>query len=329
MKNIQSFNTIYNHINSSIFPKLNVAWLEAKKESHRNLIIVLLLCAIIDIPIFYFIFSNPYLGISHNNSSLTLFNIAYTTILLLMLDLFIGLFIFSLFWKKNKKYKVLFKTLIINELINNFYDDLKYYPNYKISSRIYDEANYNRYYNRYYSDDYLTAKLNNTYPIQMGEVTVQKVTHHRSSNGSSHTSTTTWFSGLFAKIEIPKSINSNLQIASNGNLASTKYKLELDSSEFEKLFDVSATNNIIGMQLLTSDVMEKLIDFRKKNDMKYDITILNNNIYLRFNCGKMFESGYQNNGELDEAVLKKYYNILNFTYDLSTHLIELIDLTEI
>ena len=42
----------------------------------------------------------------------------------------------------------------------------------------------------------------------------------------------------------------------------------MDSQEFEKSFDVTASDKIKAMQLLTSDVMADLIDFKnnsKKN----------------------------------------------------------------
>ena len=68
-------------------------------------------------------------------------------------------------------------------------------------------------------------------------------------------------------------------------------RLEMDSSEFEKYFDVKASDKILGMQLLTSDVMEELIEFQNKTKMKYDVYIKDNELYLRFHSGKMFEIG--------------------------------------
>ena len=70
-----------------------------------------------------------------------------------------------------------------------------------------------------------------------------------------------------------KSIMGDLRITQNGSLMFDK-KLEMDSSEFEKYFDVQASNQIIGMQLLTTDVMEELVDFENKTKMKFDIIIV-------------------------------------------------------
>lgn len=99
--------------------------------------------------------------------------------------------------------------------------------------------------------------------------------------------------------------------------------------EFEKYFDVSASNKIIGMQLLTSDIMEDLLEFKNKTNMQYDISIINSNIYLRFYCGEMFEPTSLKKGILDKETIEKYFYMINFTYNLSKKLIELINETEI
>lgn len=83
------------------------------------------------------------------------------------------------------------------------------------------------------------------------------------------------------------------------------------------------------MGLLTADVMQDLINFRKATNMPYDITIINNNIYLRFHCGAMFEPTALKKGIVEEKTFKKYYDIVNFIDTLSKELINLIEETEI
>jgi len=239
------------------------------------------------------------------------------------------IFIISLFFrKKQRKYNTVFKEIIIKKLIENFYNNIEYFPNKQMPRRIYDEERY-EYYNRYYSDDYIEAKINNKYDIGMAEVRTVEESTRRDSNGRTHTTRTTKFHGIFAKIVIDKSINSELKIKRNGSAAFSKNRLEMDSSEFEKYFDVSSTNKIIGMQLLTADVMEELIEFENKTNMRYDIVIKNNNIYLRFHSGTMFEPQALKKGIINKESLQKYFYMLNFTYNLSDKIIKLIHETEI
>ena len=52
-------------------------------------------------------------------------------------------------------------------------------------------------------------------------------------------------------------------------------------------------------------------------------------MYLRFHTGALFELNSIKKGAFDKELLKKYYNILDFSYTLSKMLIDLIGKTEI
>ena len=103
----------------------------------------------------------------------------------------------------------------------------------------------------------------------------------------------------------------------------------MDSSEFEKYFNVYASDKIIGMQILTADIMEDILEFKNLTKQHFDIFINNNNIYLRFHCGSMFEIRTLKSGPIDEQNLKKYYDILNFADNLSRKIIKIINETEL
>ena len=237
--------------------------------------------------------------------------------------------ILSLCFSKNKKaYMSSFKENIIQKLLCNFYSNVDYIPQKQMPRETYNLASYNEYYNRYYSDDYMEGLLLDKYFIKMAEVLTQEEETHTDSDGHTHTTTTTKFHGLFSQIKMEKSINSNLLIRRNHSIIG-KNRLEMDSDEFEKYFDVSSTNQIIGMQLLTHDIMELLVSFEKTTKIKYDISIYNNIMYLRFHTGTMFEGWSFKKGAFNEEILRKYYNVLDFTYTLSKMLIELIEKTEI
>ena len=231
--------------------------------------------------------------------------------------------------KKQNAYKLEFKQVIIKKLIDNFYDNLEYYPLKEMPERIYEKPNYNEYYNEYHSEDYFEGQIKNKYYIDMAEVFTEHVETHTDSEGNTHTTRITIFHGLFAKVTSEKSITSELRIVQDKIGKYNKNRLNMDSSEFEKYFDVITDNKIIAMQLLTADVMEEMIEFENKTNMKYDIVVKENEIYLRFHCGDMFEPQSVRKGIINKAQLKKYFYMLNFTYNLSNRLIELINETEI
>lgn len=105
-------------------------------------------------------------------------------------------------------------------------------------------------------------------------------------------------------------------------------KVELDSQEFEKNFNVYCTDKIIALQLLTADIMQLLINFKYEINMNYEITIKNSNIYIRFMSGKMFENANVFKFSLDKKMLYKYYKILDFSFTLTNILLDLIKNTE-
>ncbi len=319
---MKTFDEIYEEIQSGDNKELQMAWEIAKKKNEKANEIALITCLIIDI--FAII-----IFLSKGISSQYIFLILPSIIFLLVINLFVVVIINILFTGKEKNiYNEKYKKVVINKLMNNFYENLEYFPQKSIPEHIYKEAKYDEFYDNYESEDYFEAQINNEYSIQMAEVHIQEEQEYEDSNGETQTREITKFHGLFAKIVMDKSINSELRIMQNGEILS-KNRLKMDSSEFEKYFDVKASDKIIGMQLLTADVMEELIAFIEKTNMKYDICLKNNELYIRFHCGAMFEPGNIKKGMIDKTSLQKYFYMLNFTYNLTNKLIKLVNDTHI
>lgn len=238
--------------------------------------------------------------------------------------LFVSLFIFILISAlsgKHRKYNEAFKEKIIAPFIKEYNENLEYNPKMGMDRKTYLAGEFEGYFDRYYSEDLITGELDGNHKIIMAEVHTQ----NESTDSEGHTSTTTIFHGLFAQIDLNKSIEQKIKIRRNGiSLFSGKERVKLDSSEFEKLFDVYSTDAITAVRLLTSDVMEMLIEFRNKNKVIPEITIKNNKLYLRFYTGSVFEASSSNDG-LNKEKLQKHYNIINFTLGLTEKVIKNIN----
>ena len=103
----------------------------------------------------------------------------------------------------------------------------------------------------------------------------------------------------------------------------------MDSSEFEKAFNVYTSDKIKGMQILTADIMDDILEFKNKTKYNFDIYIKDDKIYLRFSCGHIFEPYFRKNEILNEKSLKSYYDILSFTCELTNKIIKVINEVEI
>lgn len=303
----KGFEELYSEIESNNISKFEDVEKRAKQESKKNMMISIIICVVLDILLFK----------SLNSGIMTLLPIA-------IVDIFVFVIINLVFSKNKREYTRVFKENVIGALVANFYDDLIYEPKGSVSRYVYNEGRYNEYYNRYKSEDYIQGKIDNKYFIEMGEVKTEKEETERDSNGNTRTTTDTVFHGIFAKVQMEKSLQTSLQIRDNWN-TSRGERVKMDSAMFEKYFDVASDNKIITMQILTHDVMEILMDFRNKMNMKFDISIYGNQMYLRFNTGAVFEMKSLKKGAFDKAMLNKYYNILDFTYTLSRKIIELIE----
>ena len=325
---MKTFDEIYQELQGKENSELNKAWALAKEEQQKKNKITIKVCLIIDIVILIlYLFSN-----TTNKYGFNTFKLVQSLQILMtmfVIDIIIYAILSMVFSKKQNEYRKVYKSAVIEQIMKNFYNNLEYFPYKQMPEYIYEEGKYNEFYNRYSSDDYFEALLNNKYGVQMAEVITKKVERHTDSKGRTSTTTTLIFHGLFSKVVMEKSINSELRIMRNGKFSFDKKQLKMDSSEFEKYFDVHASNQIIGMQLLTADVMEELIEFQNKTNIKYEITINNNQLYLRFHCGAMFEPKNIKAGMLDKESLEKYFYMINFTYNLSNKLIKLIEETQI
>jgi len=190
----------------------------------------------------------------------------------------IGIMVVVIISAVNKgKYTALFKQKVIEPFIKNIDENLNYNPNGKIESSLYRKGEFEGF-DRYSSEDAIEGILDGKYRVRMAEVH----TEDESTDSDGNTHTYTLFYGIFGNIECAKDIKTNLKIRSDkgvlGNIFKGKTKLEMDSTEFEKYFDINAENKIIAMQILTSDVMQMMIEFREQSKIKYELTIKENQI---------------------------------------------------
>ena len=90
----------------------------------------------------------------------------------------------------------------------------------------------------------------------------------------------------------------------------------MDSAEFEKNFDIYSSDQILAMRILTSDIMDYMVNFTTENKVKFEITILNQDLFIRIHCKNMFEASLSKSS-IDENILKEYYTYLNFMCELN------------
>lgn len=320
---MKTIDEIYNELqNEKSIKELSNEWKEITFNKKRQNKILTIICVPLDIFIICVIKNSmmPNLVIKLPTLLLLLLIIIITNAMIFMMGT-VTLQASSKQLDFNKKYK----NIVFKKIINNFYNNLEYFPYKQMPEYIYRSNEY-EFYDNYDSKDYFEALIDNKYSIQMAEVETTKEEIRTNLDGEEEKETVKVFDGIFAKVVIDKSINSEVRIMQDKSFRYDKNRLNMDSSEFEKYFDVKTTDSIMAMQILTADVMEKLVMHEDKTKIKYDVYIKNNEIYLRFYSGTMsFYMGELKDGELDKDVIHKYFYTLNFTYNIANTIINAIN----
>lgn len=231
--------------------------------------------------------------------------------------------------KESNKKRIAIRKSILNIMTKSFDNLIEYYPKEGIAPEIYNEADV-EHFDSYDSNHLMSFSVNGNNNLKMAETIAQYIY----TNGKGESEIRTTFAGTFATLNIPKPFKERVYIKKdmhNGNDNNAKklpYKdmrIELDSQEFEEKFDVYASNQIVAMQLLTSDIMLMLNAFYKYMQREFEITIKNDTIYIRIWNGNTFSNSLIKNNELDKELIYKNYRTINFILNISSKLVELIN----
>lgn len=272
----EKFEKIYNEISKLNTDDLELLKGESNKEKNKP-VITLVVLMILSLFVYMFMIILYNKGII----SLSVYRIL-SIILLGILCLGAG---FKLAkqteYKTYMEYRKNYKQKIIKPILESVNENLKYYPDSGISTIEYNDFKAEKF-DIFISEDILRGNINNI-GVRIGEVLTERVTYDKE-GGEREIKI---FEGLFAKIEIPKQFGTEIYIRKQFQQDLNNMKIEMDAGEFNDIFHVYSPDRIKTFEVLTSDFMELLLDFRKKIKIEYDITLKDNIIYIRFHTGKI------------------------------------------
>ncbi len=229
---------------------------------------------------------------------------------------------------EDKTYKNLFKQNIIKPIIQLALPGSEYFFNKGLSKEEYDFANWERY-DTYDSEDRVVTNINinsKRLPLIMSEVHTEDI--RKDSEG--RTSHVTLFRGLAGYMELPKDMGCYIKVINNKlNLfGKAKDNLQMDMSEFEKVFDVETNDKVKAMQILTADIMTEFLEIIEKNNFKFEFYINNNVMHIRFHTGELFEPAVFKES-LQFEYLEKYFDVINSIKNITEHICNVLMSVEI
>lgn len=231
--------------------------------------------------------------------------------------------------KRQKTYREVFKEKIVGPIIENSFGNAKYDAKAGISSHEYNKAGYKEHYDRYSSEDLIIAPLEVNGDISTFMTIAEVHTENEHTDDDGHRSYTTVFQGLTSSFLLPKNIEKNIYIRSNGRVSNwNKSKVKMDMPEFEKIFDVESDDAILTMRILTADVMAEMIDLYEKYKYRFEINILNDTIYMRLRTGPMFEPNVFKES-MEYKQIEKYYLVLKALTSIASHIYDTVNKIEV
>ena len=217
---------------------------------------------------------------------------------------------------KYKKYNDIYVKNFKDKIIKNFVKCINYNLEYHQNggkNLYYDylDAKFeDKQFNRFSTDDYIEGFYENGTNIRMSNIALENY----NKNGEFLNMV---YEGIFSVTKLKNYVTDEIRIKKNKYILKNNYnRVEMDSSEFEKYFDVYSNSNILAMEILTHDVMEELVQFYNTYKINCEIVIKNNNIYIRFDTGVIFEPNILKKSE-DLNTLWVYYSVLKFAINLT------------
>ena len=219
--------------------------------------------------------------------------------------------------KVTHEYKKSFKENVITEIVNKSNPNLRYSYNSGISSNDYRASDFEHGWDKYNSEDLITGTLEDSSNLKMAQVHTQERYTTTDANGHTQTTYVTKFLGLFGIIKLKTATTADFTIVNNSAFSKfNKDRIEMESSEFEKYFDVFSGSRNSGtrqnaMEMITPEVIEEFVKLRNIYKKAINIRIVRDTIYFRLEAGDIFEAPtFKNSVSFD--LLQKYFLVIDF-----------------
>ena len=290
MKNEEEFNSIYNTLYNKYFEKFE----RMRKSKKRRYVTIV-------IGIVFILIAHSWF----EDSSKLEFIFFIIGLMILII---------STFFNNKKEYSKMYKEEVITEFVKQILPEAEYRPylnkddNNNIMNN-YAKAKFDeRKYNKDILDDYLSWK-NNDVNLCMSDMAI----YYEYIDANKEKQSEEIFIGMFAytKIEQSKDVDIRILNKATTSIHEKRNTVALDNDTFNKNFTIVSNSDINAYEILTADVIQELNNWYETEKIKFDISIINENIFFRFYSDPIFEPS------INEPVMKKdnfvrYCNLFDF-----------------
>ncbi len=203
-----------------------------------------------------------------------------------------------------KGFKLKFKNTIIRQIIQYVDPELDYNPTGMVSrSEFQSSTLFKHRIDRYKGEDFVDGKIDKT-AIRFSELHAEYKTTTTDSKGRTKTQRHTIFKGLFFIADFNKHFQGRTVVLPDsaeklfGRLGKKLQEwnvsrddlVKMEDVEFEKEFVVYGTDQVEARYILSTALMRRILEFKRKMKVPVHIGFVNSNLYMAISIRKnMFE----------------------------------------
>jgi hypothetical protein len=210
------------------------------------------------------------------------------------------------FWAHDRKFHRDFKEGVIRRIVNFISPWLEYEPHNFVGADSFVQSRIflNRV-DRYKGDDMVHGLIDKT-QLWFSEIKAEYKTTTTNSKGQTRTQWHTLFKGLFFVADFNKHFQTSTVVLPNRfgrgglaqlfqrlNLTRREKPIRLEDPEFNRYFVVYGDDQVESRYVLSTSLMQRITDFRKKHNNPLFISFVNSFIYVAIGYNRdLFEPSY-------------------------------------
>jgi len=205
-----------------------------------------------------------------------------------------------------RPYKKKFKTEIISHIVTILDESLTYYPQREILYHEFQVTKLEEYwrgFNDWSGEDYVEGMFGKT-RVKFSEINAE----YQDDEGSE-----TVFHGLFFIFDFNKAFEGFTVVVPKGYYYLNSGELiKLESPEFEQEFSVYSDNQITARYILSSGLMQRILDFKRESHRTLYLSFVDGKLYIAISFSKSLFEPRVFSTLLDYDIYRDYFTDMLF-----------------
>ncbi len=215
--------------------------------------------------------------------------------------------------KVSRSINAQFKGIILHRIADAFGFNYSYKSPLRATD--FTESGFDYDFDFFRSEDMLTGTLKNGSYVILSEILLTKEVTVIDDDGRSHVEERTEYDGVYAKVTIPNAYYALMELKQNDITQKfSKRRVEMESEEFEKKYDIIASDRLQALKVFSSDVIDAILKSDALGVKKLQIKIQYGNMYMRFPRKVFLEMSGED--KFMRKDIQKYYDEMGIIFDL-------------